>query len=228
MNVRDIEIGTLIETDKVICLLGNRNSTVENIRKLFPQLKLARIKQVHGDDIVESSSADTEFKNTADAHFTKEPGLALLISTADCIPVFIYDHSLQIVAGIHAGWRGVANMITTKTLEKIGSKNPEIIIGPHILHKSFEVQEDVLRQLIGTLGKHEDLSKHIDHYYTTHESKKFKVDLLKILQQHLLNHQISLENSFIELKDTFSDLNYHSFRRDKEKSGRQLSFIFMK
>lgn len=48
----------------------------------------------------------------ADALITDVPGMRLLIQTADCQAVMVYDPQKRVVANIHCGWRGsVANII---------------------------------------------------------------------------------------------------------------------
>jgi YfiH family protein len=131
------------------------------------------------------------------------------------------------VASIHAGWRGVENRIlikTVATLKKIGC-NPaklHVFVGPHIQKQSFEVGNDVRDQLLNCF-KGEKAS-----VWEIFSENKAKVDLHQIVKYQLLEAGISLENTFFVFKDTVSDQNYHSYRRDKENSGRQLSFILLK
>lgn len=51
-----------------------------------------------------------------DALITREPGYCLCISTADCVPVLVYDTKHCAVAAIHAGWRGTVAYIVRDTL----------------------------------------------------------------------------------------------------------------
>ena len=51
-----------------------------------------------------------------DAIITELPGYCLCISTADCIPVLLYDPTKQVIAAAHAGWRGTVGKIVAKTL----------------------------------------------------------------------------------------------------------------
>ena len=41
-----------------------------------------------------------------DGHITRQPGLLLTVTLADCVPVFIADPVHRAVALLHAGWRG--------------------------------------------------------------------------------------------------------------------------
>ena len=84
-----------------------------------------------------------------DALITRMPGCCICISTADCIPVLLYDRQRRIVAAVHAGWRGTVNRILTKTLHRMqsayGTEGTDVIacIGPGISLDSFEVGDEV-------------------------------------------------------------------------------------
>ena len=76
---------------------------------------------------------------------------------ADCTPVIIYDFENKIAAVSHAGWRGTAGNIASKTVQKMkdefGSKpkNLKSAIGPAISFCCYNVGEDVYRQLSQTV-----------------------------------------------------------------------------
>lgn len=86
-----------------------------------------------------------------DALITNVPGYCLCISTADCVPVLLYDQKRQAVAAIHAGWRGTAGLIVRNVLqhmmEKFGTQPEDVVatIGPSISQASFEVGRDVYK-----------------------------------------------------------------------------------
>lgn len=84
-----------------------------------------------------------------DALVTREQGRCLCISTADCIPILLYDRTHEAVAAIHAGWRGTVNQILRHTLDKMhtlyNTDGKDIIacIGPGISLPAFEVGDEV-------------------------------------------------------------------------------------
>ena len=51
-----------------------------------------------------------------DALVTDIPGCCICISTADCIPILLYDKQHQAIAAVHAGWRGTVNFIDSMIL----------------------------------------------------------------------------------------------------------------
>lgn len=93
-----------------------------------------------------------------DALITAEPETALVVFTADCTPILLYDRVSGAVGAVHAGWRGTAADIAGKTVRamcaRFGSRPQEIAaaIGPNIGACCFETDEDVPRAMCDTLG----------------------------------------------------------------------------
>lgn len=84
-----------------------------------------------------------------DALMTTLPHLCIGVSTADCIPVLLYDPRHHAKAAIHAGWRGTVSRIVKETFRKMQRRYgtlPEdtlAVIGPGISLKNFEVGQEV-------------------------------------------------------------------------------------
>lgn len=227
MRVDQHPLGTLIETDSVIGLFGNRNSQLLKLQESFPGINFKRIKQVHGDRVVHTSPHTIDFSNEADSHYSSEKKLGLCVSTADCGPVLILSSNPFWIASIHAGWRGVEKRIVPKTISVLLrngclADQLRILVGPHIQKPSFEVGNDVRDLLLKSFQGEKDL------VWEAVSGQKSRVDLQQILKFQLSESGINLENCFFEMKDTVTDPDYHSYRRDRDNSGRQLSFIAFK
>lgn len=73
-----------------------------------------------------------------DALITNQKSIPLIVYTADCLPIFIYDPIKKVVAIAHAGWKGVLEKIAVKTIKKMekefGSKRKNVLVyvGPSI------------------------------------------------------------------------------------------------
>ena len=84
-----------------------------------------------------------------DAIITDIPDVCVGVSTADCIPVLIYDSHRKVAAAIHAGWRGTVKRIVQQTITEMNTtygSNPKDMkaqIGPGISLESFEVGNEV-------------------------------------------------------------------------------------
>lgn len=113
--------------------------------------------QTHGtgilsiDDTYLTSPADQrrQLLQGIDATLTDQSGICLCVSTADCIPVLLYDPRHHAIAAIHAGWRGTVQSITSRTLQRMhtlyGTDGADLLacIGPGISLLAFEVGDEV-------------------------------------------------------------------------------------
>lgn len=141
--------------DDAACVRRNQ----ERLCSLLPQppKELIIPFQTHGTEVLAIDDtylqANAEKRNVLlqgiDALMTREPGCCLCISTADCIPILLYDRKHAAVAAVHAGWRGTVNRILDHTLREMqaryGTQGTEIIacIGPGIALPAFEVGDEV-------------------------------------------------------------------------------------
>ena len=113
--------------------------------------------QVHGTGVTQISKTffllSEDIRRTAlegiDALITNVPGVCIGVSTADCIPIIIYDPEHHAAGVVHSGWRGtVANIAyaTVAAMTMAYHSQPEsllAVIGPGISRKNFEVGDDV-------------------------------------------------------------------------------------
>jgi len=136
---------------------------VKNRRQFFDNLgissdKVVVAQQVHGSKVAMITNAE-QGKGALDAHteiagvdalITSAKDTYLMIKTADCLPVLIYDSALRVVAAVHAGWRGIIDQIIPEVvgqLRQMGCEmeNLNIALGPGICQKHFIVQNSVLK-----------------------------------------------------------------------------------
>ena len=114
------------------------------------------VKQVHGTDalIVDRPVTGADrFEGGWDALITDQPGVTVVVRTADCVPVLIYDRRRKAVAAVHAGWRGALAGIVPKTIELMLARfaiqpgDLRISIGPSAGPCCYEVDHAVLDPL---------------------------------------------------------------------------------
>jgi YfiH family protein len=106
------------------------------------------MKQVHGRTVrfVSGSALLPE----CDALATTEPGLGVIVQSADCVPLLFWASRRRAVAAVHAGWRGTMLRVASETVEALGrelSCSPEelhVAIGPSIRACCFEVGSEVV------------------------------------------------------------------------------------
>lgn len=108
---------------------------------------IAYLNQIHSGLVHFVNQAGLQ--GDGDALVTQTPDLILTVKTADCIPLLVWDPEAEIIAAIHAGWKGLKNNIIENTLNVIlkysGSlKNSTFLLGPHLKSCHFEVTEEFL------------------------------------------------------------------------------------
>jgi polyphenol oxidase len=118
---------------------------------------VGRADKGRGSITSENAIADT------DALITRHTGICICVQTADCVPLLIYDPKEQVVAAVHAGWRGTLAKVTTNTIgtmEKEHGCNPSDLlvgIGPSNGPCCYEVGEDVKEAACEALGSPEGI-----------------------------------------------------------------------
>lgn len=108
-------------------------------------------RQVHAATVLRHGPlpAGVVVADDADGHLTREPGVLLTVSIADCVPVFLVDPAEKVVALLHAGWRGVAADILEAGLRAVLSSTRGepaglyMHLGPAICGRCYEVGPEV-------------------------------------------------------------------------------------
>ena len=144
------------------------------------------------------------------------------------MPLLLYCPQTKRVAAIHAGWRGVVNKITLKTIQNLvatGStdRDFDIYVGPSIQQKSFEVDRDVFKKLVSAETDHLSDFDLAATYFQ--ENDKFYIDLNALVQQQISVCTDSKARVTFSKADTKTSLDFHSYRRGKSPSERNLSFV---
>ena len=123
---------------------------IEDHSLLMPhQVHLAEIAVVDREMLTLPTEEIQQKLDGIDALMTNEAGVCIGVSTADCIPVLLYDPIQRASCAIHAGWRGTVQRIVEKAVtrmtEVFGSDPKNLIaqIGPGIHLESFEVGDEV-------------------------------------------------------------------------------------
>jgi len=107
--------------------------------------RLATAGQVHGSRVVEVVAPGHHAE--CDALVTRVPGMALAVTTADCMSLLY--RAPGVVAAAHSGWRGTAEAMPVSALEsvcRLAGCSPaavSVAIGPAIRGCCYEVSDDV-------------------------------------------------------------------------------------
>ena len=163
-----------------------------------------------------------------DALITHIKDICLCISTADCIPILLYDLKHQAIAAIHAGWRGTVARIVEQTLNamrqnyRTDSKDIKAIIGPGISLEAFEVGNEVYEAFVQAGFPMEQISRWYD------DKGKYHIDLPTANRWQLLAAGVPLKQIYDSGICTYKEYHdYFSARRLGIKSGRILNGIIL-
>lgn len=193
--------------------------------------RLITASQVHGCAVLDFDTVrnrEAAASTSADALCSGHPNYAMCVRTADCVPVLIGCRTTGTVAAIHAGWRGLVAGVVSAAVENLVRKGstPDTLlaaIGPHIGPSAFEVSEDVARALssAGASAGGTRASVVIER-----PGRKPHVRLAGVVLAQL--EALGLKSEQVDDLDlcTFSKADeFFSYRRDGQKSGRELSVI---
>ena len=133
------------------CHVGDNPEHVQKNRlRLAHQagLKANRIgwlNQVHGTEGAELTPGNVQTIPDADASFTRHPGIACAILTADCLPVILADQAGTVVGAAHAGWRSLCGGVLENLVAAMAVDPSELVawLGPAIGPQKFEVGPEV-------------------------------------------------------------------------------------
>ncbi len=211
--------------------LGNNTGDLpervrENISRLsadagIDPYRLVSSVQVHGSRILKAESPG--HYNGYDAFITATPDLYLSVMTADCYPVLIYDPRRRAVGAVHAGWKGSAAHIVTKSIEAMQREFntlPEeclAYIGTGISAAAYEVDELVAKAFQPEFSR---LSPN------SGGERKFLLDLAMVNFQQLT--EAGVPAAQIERSEWCSSRNsdlFFSYRRDNGDTGRMVTLI---
>jgi len=207
----------------------NRQTLTKEFHSDIP-LHFIVANQTHSDNIYIITQKTTKGWNSldntiqdCDALITNVPNVVLCILTADCVPILLYDRKNNVIAAVHAGWKGTKAQIVSKTIKKMqalyASDVDEIIAGiaPSIGKCCYQVGEDVAKYFFDTPQSY----KKVNH--------KYMLDLPYINKEQLL--RCGIKESHIEMSNICTSCKverFFSFRKEKGCSGRFMSMIVLK
>ncbi len=200
-----------------------KDTEVEESKRLLSyttgieQSKFIFQKQVHGIEI-QQVHFDTGL-NVSDGLVTDTPGLAIAVKIADCAAVLAYDPIHRAIGAFHSGWKGTMQNIVKSGIDKmvgLFSCNPSdilVYVSPCASGENYEVMWDV--------------AQHFPLSARQVSEDKYLFDNKKQIYQQLIDSGIKHEHIEVSGICTIADRNYHSYRRDKDVSGRMAAFIYM-
>ena len=196
-------------------------------------------RQTHGNKVARidaefmslDKAAQTEALDGVDAVVTALRGICIGVSTADCIPLLLHDTRLNVVAAVHAGWRGTVAAIAAKCIETMqeyyGCQCSDIraIIAPGISLEAFEVGDEVDTAFADAGFAMERIAR---RYPTANGGTKWHIDLWEANRLQLIALGIPCGNIHVAGICTWEQhREFFSARRLGINSGRIFSGIMV-
>ena len=200
-----------------------RTNVIRNRRLFFGALRILSEQiavplQCHSAT-VQVANQPGEYKE-CDGLLTNMHQVALVVSVADCVPIFIFDPTNKVIAAVHSGWRGTVQRIVTNAVTKMiaeyGSRPVELVafIGPSAGVCCYEVGNEV-----GT---------RMDPQVVVSKNGKTFVDLKRANMNQLT--EMGVIETRIEVSSYCTICSpeiFHSYRRDRDASGRMMGAIML-
>lgn len=135
-----------------------------------------------------------------DGMITNVPGICLVTSYADCVPLYFVDPVKKAIGLSHSGWRGTVGKIGKNTVqlmqENFGSKPEDLLaaVGPSVCMDCYEVSEDVIEQFKEVFEK-----KYWEDLFYKKENGKYQLNLWKaneliFLESGILPEHMAITN----------------------------------
>ena len=187
---------------------------------------LLRPKQVHGRRVVTSLECRSAPAPEADGVVSREPGVPVGVATADCVPILCASQRGDVVAAVHAGWRGLAGGVVEASIDALRRSDPAAewvaVIGPHIGPCCYEVDAPVLDALRQPLGE-----ASVAAASTPTRPGHVRIDLGALTAEALARAGVArAQIARLPACCTRCDAErFHSYRRDGARAGRLIHHI---
>jgi len=206
--------------------IKNRAKFLKNIG--IDYRDLVCVKQPHKSKIVSLTKKDKgkgalnypSAIDGADGLVTKKRNIPLAVFTADCLSIFLICPKTKTIGLVHAGWRGTKGNIAKKAIvlmkQKFSCKSKDIIaaFGPAIRKCCYQVGKDFKKYFKRGLIK---------------RSGKLFLDLIEINKNQLKSCGVKKKNIIdSEICTSCQNKKFFSYRKEKDKAGRQMSVIMLK
>lgn len=206
----------------------------ERMREVFSLSAetIGTLKQIHSASVLSFESGDGDvpggWKREGDALWTESPGSGVGVHTADCVPILLSHREFPLAAAVHAGWRGLAAGIVEETIRVLADRfgyaavgGIVAVAGPCARGCCYEIGEETADALRGLPGGASLLGK-------GEAAGKWTADLQGLALAALRGAGVPGGQTAAAGPCTICSTRFHSFRREKSVTARQMSFLYIR
>jgi YfiH family protein len=203
---------------------GRGSADREELAAVLGLSRVARMRQVHGAD-VRGVSEPMNPPPVCDGLATSQKGLGLIVSTADCVPMVMWDEEKKVAAVVHTGWRGALGELAGKAVahltERFGSRatSLHVALGPAIGVCCYEVGDDVTQAF-------ESRFAYAGRLFSPGPRGKSHLDLIEANREQLSRAGVPSEQVYVSDMCTSCDnQRLYSYRKEGKGVGRIMGAI---
>lgn len=208
------------------------NDTKENVFKnleiLCDTLKIdknsvCKARQDHTDNILiltDENKEKYEFEKlndeAIDGYITNSKNISIMVVTADCNAIILYDKKNNAVGVVHSGWKGTTKKIYLKAIdmmkEEYGTQEEDLIVcvSPSILQCCFSSEDEKFKKIFTDIWEDEE------NYIYYENEKRFHIDLSYVITKDLLEKGVDKDN--IHFSEICTCCNYEDFYSFRHKT----------
>ena len=219
------------------CGLGSndkKNKVNENLKVVKNKLNknsknIFLLHQIHSNKFIfiNKNFKFNKKKIKADAIITDQKKLPIAVLTADCVPILLHDNKKNIIAAIHAGWKGAFKDIINKVINFMykkgcNKKNITAAVGPCIGKGNYNVKENFKKKFLKKEKKNIKFFSNKDNmiYFDLPGYIKFQLKLNKITNIDMKNiDTFDKKNNFFSAR--------RSLKLKHDDYGRNISIIMI-
>lgn len=217
--------------DHIEAVIANREHLAKQLK--FPIDHWIGANQTHGNQVKYVHIADKgkgaikydQSIQQTDGLYTDAKGLLLVLAYADCVPIFFYEVSKNMVGIVHAGWKGTVLEISKNLIQQwqqLGSQleDIQVAIGPSICKDCYKVDQRVINEV-------QKLNiENVNQVFHKLNEIEYSLDLQTLNQLIIESCGIQKENIITTNYCTCCHKElFFSHRRDQGDTGRMLGFI---
>lgn len=185
------------------------------------------LKQIHSSRVVVVEEGGGANTLEGDAMVTAQPGQAIGVTTADCVPVLLFDPVTRTAGAVHAGRAGTGLGIVPEAIRKMTDQfgvqpaNLKVALGPSIGPCCYEVGEDCLTLF-------QEMHPEWRDWVKPHAAGKVLLDLWAANRDQALGAGVPGERISLSGECTACHVErWYSYRREGQKAGRMLTVIML-